>query len=176
MLKRPKVPMGDLALILYRMHTKTLRIPHHSIYGMWLYIMAMGLLLGCGPKDPTARILKDFEEKFADAQQVHWKDYQGNWEATFQWHGSTYSALYDLDDSWIQTKHQIKLEAAPMLVREVFERHYDVEYLTSVLEVEMPRATYYEFNMDTLDETYRVIYDAHGKFFEREGELYRSLE
>ncbi len=138
--------------------------------------IASVLLLGCAKKNPSQKILQTFESKYPDAKNLEWKNYDGSWEAKYKLQGQFYTTLFDLDDSWIQTKHQIDYDNAPKVVRDIFAAKYETDDVAGVYKVQMKRKTYYEFMMKTQDENYMVTYDADGKFFERDGELSRSLE
>lgn len=90
--------------------------------------------------------------------------------------GQSLTTLFNLNGSWIQTKHQINYEDAPEIVRSLLAEKYETDDMTEVYEVEMKTNTYYKFMMKTQHKKYAVIYDTKGEFIKRTGELYRSLE
>ena len=141
-----------------------------NLQPFWILVsvIALALLLGCESKNPSAKILQTFESQYPEAKNLTWSDEDGSWEAEFKIAGQPYTTLFDIDDAWIQTKHQIDYNDAPKVVRITFAAKYDADDVTEVFEVQMQRKNYYEFSMHTQNGDYRVTYDTEGNFLEKD--------
>ena len=130
-------------------------------------VVILFMVASCTSK-PSDKIQQSFNTKYEAAKDLHWKNVDGNWDATFELEGVDYTALFNANGSWMRTRHNIDFDGVPQEVWDAFSDKFEQKYVKAVGEVEMKDETFYAFDLQTQDEDYTVLYDKTGNFQSKE--------
>jgi hypothetical protein len=107
---------------------------------------------------------KQFQEKYAGATNIKWKNNVANYDATFKMEGYDWKANYSIDGTWDYTEKFLMKDDAPAKVKESFSKgQYRKNNVKSLAYVENAKGEkLYRFEVKTgVTRTY-VFYDQEG--------------
>lgn len=119
--------------------------------------------------DVPAKVQSSFNEKFPDAQKVHWdKENTHEWEAEFKKNGREYSANFGLDGEWIETEYEIKKSAIPAAVKTALNKEFAGYRIEEAEVSETAKEKVYEFKIEKGNHELEVIITPNGKIIKKE--------
>ena len=113
-------------------------------------IVSIALICSCSyASTPPTAVQKAFEKKFPNATTVSWgKEGTNEWEAEFTFEGSTISANFADDGTWLETEKAIKIADLPKAVANAISTKYPGWSITEADKTETSKhGTIYEADL-----------------------------
>ena len=111
-----------------------------------------------------AIVQEEFYQAYPDVSDVHWKQMDDSYQASFIWEARRYHARYSIDGTWVETATPVVINETPMRAQEDFlVKGFDQWELLDVSMVDNPgNERLYRFKLRDGDKIFTLIYDSNG--------------
>ena len=119
---------------------------------------------GQNAKDVPVKVKTGFDQKFPGAQKVKWgKENASEWEAEFKLNGTSMSANYATDGTWLETETEIKADQLPVKVSESISKTYPGWMIVGASKIETSKkGTLYEADLKSGTKKKEVTFTPEG--------------
>ena len=120
-------------------------------------------LVAAQGKAPSAVTIA-FNQKFPEAKNVHWdKENAHEYEASFVWNASKYSANFSDSGEWLETESAITFNQLPEKVQAAFKAVNKASTIKAVAKIETLKGKIkYEIEIKKGIKTTEFFYDSDG--------------
>jgi SHS2 domain-containing protein len=142
---------------------------------MYPILLIFMMLFSCGMPigDPTEEVLKTFQQKYPDVEEVKWNiDKNGMFEAKFKVYGEKYRADFLPTGKWIETENDLKYDHLPKAVRDAIERDFDKDDIEEIEQVvHHEKGIFYDVEFDIKGGKMDIEFNAIGQQIGKEIKL-----
>ena len=122
----------------------------------------------CGQKvseaDVPQPVKAAFMKQFPKADHAHWgMESKTEYEVEFKQGSEEMSATYGSAGQWMETEKDIQLAALPEVVRKTIAASYSDQKLGDISQVESPKGSFYEVDMEKGEKSMEVVFSTDGK-------------
>lgn len=113
---------------------------------------------------PPQEVEQAFLQKFPEVKKVKWHHPKEAiaWEADFKMNGYKYIALFSDEGTWIETEHEIKIDAVPESIKEMLGQAFHHCKIEKAEIAETPQGGAFEFEVAIGKNELEVWIDSHG--------------
>ena len=117
-----------------------------------------------GQESPPQTVVKSFQSKFSNAQDVKWAmEGQNEWEAEFKMNGESISATFDKAGKWLETEKEMKKADLPAEVFKSLALRFEGFEIEEVESIETPDFKGYEASLEKRETEVEVLIDKSGE-------------
>lgn len=122
--------------------------------------------------DAPKNVQTNFDKMFANAENVAWDSYEGEYIASFYTDDYVTEATFLENGNWILTSTYLEMEHLPKITQNFLSEKYDEDltYFPGILKTVSPKGTHYVVTVETeIDseteevETLTLTFDEEGK-------------